>query len=356
MKRLLICLIGVITLYTSVQAQQGTFLQRRLQKRLSKNANENSGPVPDYSRLYYWAASPHKHDCSDSIPAFLNKEVRDSSADVFYIHPTTYISNLQKAAWNADLNDTALNKQTDLRPILYQASVFNSSCRIFAPRYRQAHLKAFLVPNSNEAKKALDLAYSDIKTAFRYYLDHENHGRPIVIASHSQGSYHAVRLMKDFFDGKPLQKQLVCAYIVGWPLNKNAFKHIPICNSSVSTGGVVGWCSYQKGKKTLIMQTEKENGICVNPLTWTTSYQWASRDLNHGAIFRDFNQLHPHAAGAGIDPVKNVLWVSLSDDWDERLKKIGNLHIIDYNLFWMNMRENVKLRIEAWLRNSNPGQ
>jgi hypothetical protein len=45
-----------------------------------------------------------------------------------------------------------------------------------------------------------------VKTAFLYYLQHYNNGRPIIIASHSQGATHGKRLLKEFFDGKELQK------------------------------------------------------------------------------------------------------------------------------------------------------
>src|ERR1035437_9628669 len=108
MKRLFIILIGLISIYTSVSAQQRPIFQKIIQNRLSKNASKTTGPATDYSRLYYWAASPQKHNYSDSIPAFLKSEIKDSSADVFYIHPTTFISNIQTSAWNADLRDTAL--------------------------------------------------------------------------------------------------------------------------------------------------------------------------------------------------------------------------------------------------------
>jgi hypothetical protein len=37
---------------------------------------------------------------------------------------------------------------------------------------------------------------------------------------------HAVRLLQEFFDGKPLQKQLVCAYIVGWQIKKDDFRNL----------------------------------------------------------------------------------------------------------------------------------
>src|SRR6185295_14274231 len=160
-------------------------------------------PAPDYSNLYYWAAHPEKWDYSDSIPSFLIHEIRDTSVDVFFLHPTTYTTNFQNSNMNGDVNDSNLNRQTDIRTILYQASVFNGSCRVFAPRYRQAHLKAYFQMNSDQSKKAFDLAYEDLKSAFKYYLDHWNQGRPIIIAAHSQGSMHAVRLLQEFFDGKP---------------------------------------------------------------------------------------------------------------------------------------------------------
>ncbi len=83
--------------------------------------------------------------------------------------------------------------------------MFNGSCRVFAPRYRQAHLKAFFMRSSNKSVEAFDTAYSDLKSAFEFYLLHYNKGRPIIIASHSQGTLHAIRLMKDFFANKPLK-------------------------------------------------------------------------------------------------------------------------------------------------------
>src|SRR5687768_8423629 len=95
---------------------------------------------PDYSDYTYWAAHPYKHDPSDSVPKPLKYSYSyDSSVDVFFVHPTTFT---QKDAhpWNADLSDAALNAKTDYSTILYQASVFNEY-RVFAPRYRQAHLR-----------------------------------------------------------------------------------------------------------------------------------------------------------------------------------------------------------------------
>ena len=87
----------------------------------------------------------------------------------------------------------------DKKPVRYQASVFNRSCRVYAPRYRQAIVRVFK-EESKDGKKALDLAYRDVKRAFQYYLDHYNQNRDFIIASHSQGTLHCTRLLKEMID------------------------------------------------------------------------------------------------------------------------------------------------------------
>jgi len=349
-----------------VFAQRGKLIQKFIEKKLDNDAAPNTGPVPDYSNPFFWAASPYKHDPSDSIPSFLKNEKRDSSVDVFFIHPTSYqdmnkkvdllndatdkkqiFNELKTVPWNADLTDTALNNETDYRPILYQASVFNGSCRVFAPRYRQANIKAFFARTSDASKKAFDLAYADIKQAFEYYLKYNNNGRPIIIASHSQGSLHAIRLLQEYFDGKPLQQKLVCAYIIGYQIEPDAFKKIPVGISPAQTGCYVGWRSYQKDVLPKAVAEENGKSVCVNPLTWTTSSTEAPKELNKGSLL-GFNMLVQQSVAATIEPSSNILWVTMPEKGSEKMKQMKNLHVFDYNLFWMNIRTNVKERINAY--------
>ena len=99
--------------------------------------------ILDYSNLAYWAAHPWKKDLSDSVPADLKENYRpDSLSDVFFIHPTT-LTDYKDERWNAEINDAVINSKTDYSTILYQASAFNEKCRVFAPRYRQAHIRCF---------------------------------------------------------------------------------------------------------------------------------------------------------------------------------------------------------------------
>ena len=306
---------------------------------------------PDYSNLYFWAASPHKADASDEIPVFLKDEEREILADVFFIHPTIYDNDADTASANAWLNDEKVNSETDNTTILLQASVYNGSCRVFAPRYRQANMEVLYKLGTPPATAALDMAYSDVKNAFQYYLKNENNNRPIVIAGHSQGALHAIRLLQEFFDGTPLQKQLVCAYIPGYQIKKEDFKNILASEKPEQTGCFAGWRSFLKGEMPKKIDPEKEYSICVNPLTWNTSAEWASPE-QHKGIMLDFENIIPNTLSAGIEPTAKILWVDVPPQILEMLEKKKDLHIYDMNLFWMNIRENVKLRAEAWFKAS----
>lgn len=306
-----------------------------------------SGKQPDYNNIYYWAAHPSKNDPSDSIPSFIADKHRDSTTDVFFIHPTTYMGGV-RANWNADIDDKELNQHTDERTILNQASVFNASCRIYAPRYRQAHLRVFFLPNNPNSKKALDTAYEDVRNAFRHYLAKENKGRPIIIASHSQGTYHAIRLLKEFFDGTPLQKQLVCAYIVGAQVEKNAFEHIPLGTQPDATGCFLAWRSYKNGFIGRDVKRENGNSACINPITWKADFKMSQPDQHKGGIGAGFSEKYSGQITAIVNEKTGILWVNLPEQTEKKFMLARNYHVADYNLFYFDIRENVKQRIAAF--------
>ena len=303
---------------------------------------------PDYSDIHYWAAHPWKWDPSDSISKAFNQSFKnDSAADVFFIYPTTLIDN-NDDRWNAPIDDAAINAKTDYSTILYQATAFNEQCRVFAPRYRQAHLKAFFSDNKLRSALAFDLAYADIKKAFEYYLKNYNNNRPIIIASHSQGTIHAGRLLKEFFDGKPLQNKLVCAYIIGMPTPEKYFQKIPSCKDSISTGCFVGWRTYKKNyTDTVYIEKENFKSLVTNPLTWTSDTLYAKRKLNTGGLLKNFNKLKKAVVDAQIH--NNILWSSKPRFFGNFLLTNKNYHIGDINLFYDNIRENVRCRINAYL-------
>ncbi|MEO6039869.1 MAG: DUF3089 domain-containing protein, partial [Saprospiraceae bacterium] len=227
-------------------------------------------PPPNYAQLSNWAAHPDKKDPADRTPKGLHDEQATAPVDVFFIHPTSYLG-LRGADnnWNAAVNDAKLNAKTDSSTILFQASIFNGAGRVFAPRYRQAHLHVFHSKDKASNEEALDTAYADVAAAFDYYLKHWNNGRPFIIASHSQGAVHAKTLLRKVVENKPLQKQLVAAYIVGWRVERDFFKNIPPCQAPEQTGC---YCSWRTWKAQYARRKANEpNSVCVNPLTWTTT-------------------------------------------------------------------------------------
>lgn len=303
--------------------------------------------IPDYANLDYWAAHPAKHDPSDSIPKPLLNEIRDTLADVFFLHPTTYTNELEvnKPEWNAAIDDAAINLKTDNSTILYQASIFNNHCRIFAPRYRQAHLSAFYL-DSKETDVAFETAYSDLKNAFEYYLANENNGRPIIIAAHSQGSKHALRLLKEFFENKPLQKQLVVAYVVGWPLPVNYFSSLPLCKDAAQTGCVCSWRTFRDGYEPDYVENNKIAALVTNPISWQTNETFIDRKFNQGSVLKDFNKVIKNVTGARVH--ESVLWIPKPKFPGGFLFNTKNYHIADFNFFYMNIRQNVGTRIAAF--------
>lgn len=301
--------------------------------------------IPDYNNLDYWAAHPWKNDPSDSVPKPLLFQKNDSLVDVFFLHPTTYTD--VRFGWNASVNDAYINAKTDYSSILYQASVFNQHCRIFAPRYRQAHISAFFLSN-DETKAAFDTAYSDIKRAFKFYLEHYNDNHPIIIAGHSQGAMMAEQLLKEFFDGKPLQKKLVVAYIVGWPIAQNSFEKIPVCNDSLQTSCFCGWRTFKTNFIPAYVRNEKTTSYVTNPLSWTTTNEHISSKKNEGSVLRDFNKVISHTTDAQIH--NGVLWVNKPKFPGAIFYQSKNYHVGDINLFYMNLRENIEQRIFSYLK------
>ena len=302
------------------------------------NAN-NQPAAPDYSVEKNWSALPFREDAADKIPND-EKWVNDSlkPVDVFYIYPTIYESG---KTWNADLANKALNKKIDSKPVQYQASVFNASCQVYAPRYRQSIIKAFY--DKENGPKSLAFAYDDVKRAFQYYIDHYNHGRPFIIASHSQGSYHARRLLQEMIDTTKLRKQMVAAYVIGYAIDTAMYKVLEPCRNENETGCYITWASFKKGYTPDGLALF--GNICVNPLTWTSSLEPAAKACSKGAILLNFNKKYTNNICTEIHD--NYLWVENSLPI---VSGMNVLHIADYNLFWYDIRENVKRRIAAFLK------
>ena len=227
---------------------------------------EKHSYAPDYSTTESWSALPFNKDVADVLPkgeTWVSDSLKE--VDVFYVHPTIY----QKGSlWNAGLDMKKINRKVDKYPVRLQASVFNASCRVYAPRYRQAVVGVFY-DESVDGDKALNLAYQDVKRAFEYFLENHSNGRPFIIAGHSQGTHHTRRLLREMIDTTELKDRIVAAYIIGFTLVDTLYENLKICDSADETGCYVTWMSYKKDFVPDGVWHKKTQSI--NPLTWTTS-------------------------------------------------------------------------------------
>ncbi len=298
----------------------------------------------DYSKPELWAAHPQIKDLADDTPEGNSVYGKPRKADVFFLHPTSYTDLRGNDQWNAHFDDAKTNKRTDEGAIHFQASAFNEAGYVYAPRYRQAHLHAYFTKDTASAKAAFNLAYEDIRAAFLYYLQHDNHGRPIIIAAHSQGTTHAIRLLKEFFDGQPLQKQLVVAYLLGMPVHESDFKTIRPCENKDETGCFTGWRTFKKG---YVPDWQEDRVVVTNPLSWNRSQEYVDASQNPGTILREFKDIYPKLVDAQV--IGNILWATKPKFPGSIFFTTKNYHVADVNFYYFSIRSNASHRLEKFL-------
>jgi len=165
--------------------------------------------------------------------------------DCFYVYPTVSLD----VTGNSDM----VAGDEELNVVRVQAARFGSQCRVYAPLYRQVTLAALRsILAGRTAAVDRNLAYNDVLDAWNYYLQHDNHGRGVVLIGHSQGSMVLTELIKREIDGKPIQKQLISALLLGTslpvPRDKDvggAFQQLPLCRNSKQIGCVITFASFR---------------------------------------------------------------------------------------------------------------
>jgi hypothetical protein len=300
----------------------------------------NGQIIADYSNNEHWLILPE--DNKNILEPYITDSSLISYADVFYIYPTVFTDKKNKN-WNESIDDEE-QQNNALRVTRLQSSAWAESGRMFAPNYTQAHIRSYTELESG-GRKALLKAYNDVKQAFTYYMEHYNNGRPIIIAGHSQGSTHGMLLLKDFFDGKKLQEQLVCAYLPGIGIQENEFESIPFLKSEIQTGGFVSWNTFKRRYKTKKFKNWYEGKATINPVTWDEQ-KYAERKLHQGFLFWDdkmyTQSFHTHLENGAV-------WISLPKvPFRSMAWTLDDYHIGDVNLFWKDIQINAKNRVLAY--------
>jgi len=270
------------------------------------------------------------------------------------VAPTTYFG---RRHWNAPI-DAWLTRAITGATLAGQASAFNAAARIYAPYYRQMTLAGFGDPAVRE--QGLELAYGDVRRAFLHYLESFSEDRPLILAGHSQGSRHLLRLLDELFGDGPLRERLVAAYLVGARVWLGPYERgeaaTPVCRGGEQTGCLVSRRSFAGGADPSLDTNPGEHPdgetLCVNPLSWRTDGAPAAASENLGSIALPmlFGPAPPQPGLTGARCGDGVLWIQPISRWGFRsAHPNGNWHAYDYALFYMNVRQDAKRRLESYL-------
>jgi hypothetical protein len=319
-----------------------------------------AGAGPDYANTTNWVSRPGQSAVADWRPEGFEEAATPHIAATFFVHPTTY---LQTDRWNAPLmpgGDTESRTNIFVRS---QASVFNGISDIWAPRYRQAAFGAFLL-RSADAQKALDFAYADVLSAFDKFLAEQPARRPLILAAHSQGSLHLLRLLAE--RRSVIGSRLIAAYVVGWPVGVTAdlpATGLSACAGADDVGCVLSWQSFgQPANPRLVTDawvgtrglTGKSRAtadlLCVNPISGERGGS-APASANLGT-------LHPNSAFTSASLRPGEVGARCEGGFllvDGQLPSLGpfalpgnNLHPFDYALFWGSLRRDAERRAAAF--------
>ena len=215
--------------------------------------------TPDYRSEANWLCRPGRNDAcavdlnativnadgSTSVETFT--PANEPAVDCFYVYPT--VSN--DPGVNSDMTPNAEENAV----IASQFARFSAVCRTYAPLYRQVTLTALrnaIATGQPVDPAAGQLAYADVAAAFRYYIEHDNNGRPFVLIGHSQGSRMLQILVQREIDGQPLQQRMLSAMLAGFnstaPENADVggdFRAVPLCRSNTQLGCLITYVSFR---------------------------------------------------------------------------------------------------------------
>ena len=416
----------------------GLHLIQRTPRKFTISKKLKTNVKPDYSKDYFWASLPatnssnnNNNNNAELVP--INEKYIEPSerlCDLFFVHPTGFYNS----SWNESLNMKNLNpaatEQTNNWMLATQASAFNESCRIYAPHYRQAHIESFFC-NKIEGRNALDLAYEDVKAAFYDFLyrikeykimkdyvnnnNNNNRRPPFVLASHSQGGWHLMRLIEEEIDCNPrLRTRVICIYLLGSRMPMKKFEEYKFFKPSLKANDIhciIGWdtlsTEWKWGHMSRLSSQWPGNyskqsddnweDADTSPILNTNPFTWKSNDYTEGKIYstktnylgsivsettlqRPYTILEftgGKALNFTVLCLKKIfpkfkssngdgrLWVKVTDNGLmvpplEQTSSMGLLtsvllfgwyHCLDYELFYFNIRENVNERVNTYFSN-----
>jgi hypothetical protein len=237
--------------------------------------------------------------------------------DCFYVYPTVSGQPTKTANRRVD---------PELRSIArWQAARYGSTCRVFAPVYRQVTLAALTTAKRAHWRRA----YRDVRAAWRAYLERHNRGRGVVLIGHSQGTFHLRDLLAKEIEPRARQRRrIVSALLLGGNAATSDFRRLRPCRDDTETRCIVAFSAFNAPVPSDSLFGRGGDVICTNPAA-----------LDGGAATVD--PVLPHepfaprtAIAAMIDamglpiPESSATWLAFPDSYTARCVNEGGAHVL----------------------------
>ena len=180
----------------------------------------------------------------------------------------------------------------------------------------------------------------------------------------------ARKRFRDYFGQKPLRDRLVIAYLIGAPVPLDVFERvlpdIPLCESATQTLCIVTYNTFEEDAE--VRRFERRLPVpypggfesiagrklaCVNPLTWTTDEKRAPSSQHEGGVLFTDDGAQPAVQPAFVSAHCQAGLLRINEPPDRRFRigagRLGDYHLVDYSLFYMNLRRNVETRVSAFV-------
>lgn len=317
--------------------------------------------------------------------------------DTFYVYPTI-VTDPSEGAPSIVPIDSLVMRIGAYDTYEKNATAFAESTNVYAPFYRQSNLAAVATLRGKELEDFhRQEQLLDITAALDYYFEHYNDGRPFILAAHSQGSILLKLVVEDYMKEHPeYYERMIAAYLVGFSITEQDladFPHLKFAEGADDTGVLISWNTEGPGNTDADNIVVEPGALVINPISWTRdeTYVPASESLGSrvddmaGAledeivraqfdlrrlsytnatladivtrVIKDsFIEEHPGVADAKLDLSRGVV---ICTNTDVPYMKMTNpevpdvfgpasFHGSDYALYYYDVQENVKTRIDAW--------
>lgn len=305
---------------------------------------ELTGTPSDYSKEENWMRIPE-----------ITHEI-----DTVYLYPTCYQDESDDAKPICDIDNEDMRARAG---VIYenQATVFEESTNVFAPYYRQSNIFKVVGMSHMELEEYQQHEQrTDVYAALDYYFENYNEGRPFMIAGHSQGSIMTKIVLGEYMQAHPeYYERMVAAYPIGFSITEDWLSDHPylkFAEGADDTGVIVSWNTEGKGNQGQSNIVVEPEAVSINPINWKRDDTYASFEKNLGSrIFNEETGEYESIKGladAQVDTERGVVICTAKDAGYAPAELFGpeSLHGHDYDFYYENLRENVKARAEAWLK------